>query len=45
VAAYSINAAKLDTWVKMAAGTRRVVVQSWDANGVIYKTAIYVNVK
>ena len=45
IAAYSINAANLDTWVKMSSGTRRVVVQSWDANGVVYKTAIYVNVK
>jgi PKD repeat protein len=45
VAAYSVSAAKLDTWVKMAPGTRRVVVQCWDANGLVYKTAIYVNVK
>jgi PKD repeat protein len=45
IAAYSINAAKLDTWVAMKSGTRYVVVQSWDANGVVYKTPIYVNVK
>ena len=45
IAVYSINAAKLDTWVKMATGTRRMVVQCWDANGIVYKTAIYVNVK
>jgi PKD repeat protein len=45
IAAYSINAAKLDTWVKMATGMRRVVVQCWDANGIVYKTVINVNVK
>lgn len=45
VAVYSTNAAKLDTWLKMARGTRRVVVQAWDSNGVIYKNTLYVNVK
>lgn len=44
IAVYSTSAAKMDIWLKMAPGTRRVVVQAWDGNGVIYKTVMYITV-
>jgi PKD repeat protein len=42
---YSVNAAKLDTYVKMSSGTHSVVVQAWDSNGVVYKWSNTVTVK
>jgi PKD repeat protein len=44
VAVYSTSTAKLDTWLKLSRGARRVVVQAWDANGVVYKTTSFVTV-
>jgi PKD repeat protein len=46
VAVYSINnVSQIDTYVKMATGSRRLVVQAWDANGVVYKNVQYITVK
>ena len=46
VAVYSISkVSQVDTYVKMATGSRRVVVQAWDANGVVYKNVQYITVK
>jgi PKD repeat protein len=44
VAVYSINAAKLDTFVKMAIGSRRLTVQAWENNGTVIKKTIYITV-
>jgi PKD repeat protein len=44
-AVYSVNAANLDTFVKMARGNRRVSVQAWDSKGAILKSTVYVTVK
>jgi VCBS repeat-containing protein len=45
VVKYSVNnVSKIDAWVKMAKGTRRITVQSWDSLGTVYKSTVYVNV-
>ena len=46
VVKYSINnVSKIDTWVKMAKGTRRITVQSWDSAGTVNKSTLYISVK
>lgn len=45
VAVYQINAAKLDTPVTMARGTRRVTAQAWETTGKVLKTTISINVQ
>ncbi len=42
--AYSVSSAKIDTMLSMSAGTHNMVVQSWDAAGVIQKLARTVTV-
>lgn len=45
VAVYSVNnVSQIDTNVIMSSGSRRVVVQAWDANGVVYKSTQYITV-
>ena len=41
---YSAPAGSLDTYIKMALGTRRVTVQARDSSGVYFKQTIYVTV-
>lgn len=42
--AYSTSAANVDTSLALAAGSRYIVVQSWDTTGVVVKSAVTVNV-
>jgi hypothetical protein len=43
VASYEVlKTAELDTSLSLAAGTRRVTVQAWDAAGAIFKSTMYV---
>jgi hypothetical protein len=39
VSRFAVNAAKLDTSMQLAAGTRNVTIQAWDATGKIYKNS------
>lgn len=41
---YKQNVSKVDTYIQPAAGKRYVVVQAWDKNGGIFKTAVTINV-
>jgi len=45
VAAYTVNGASIDTYLKMANGTYNVVVQAWDNCGNVYKTPLQVTVE
>jgi hypothetical protein len=45
VSAYTVDAASLDTYLKMANGTYHVVVQAWDNCGNVYKTPLQVTVE
>ncbi len=42
--AYTVNAASLDTSIDMPAGTRYLVVQSWDSTGAVKKQPLTVTV-
>ncbi|MEO5936725.1 MAG: hypothetical protein ABIP81_05890 [Terriglobales bacterium] len=42
--AFSANAASIDTSIAMAAGTRNIVIQSWDSAGVVRKQPLTVTV-
>jgi hypothetical protein len=42
---YGVASNKLDTWLTMAVGWRKVVVQAWDKAGNVYKKPLSVNVK
>ena len=44
VSKYTSTSWLLDTYVALAAGTRQVLVQAWDSNGVTYKAAISITV-
>jgi len=44
VSAYTVNAAYLDTSLKMALGTHNVVVQAWDSMGAVYKSSLSITV-
>src|SRR5207248_4757726 len=41
---YLANAAALDTYVNLAAGSHNTVVQAWDNTGAVYKSGLTVNV-
>jgi len=45
VSMYAINAAKLDTYLKLAAGSHHMVVQAWDNTGAVYKTLVLITLK
>jgi hypothetical protein len=45
VSAYTVNAASLDTYLKMKNGTYNVVIQAWDKCGNVYKTPLLVAVE
>jgi hypothetical protein len=45
VAAYTVNGASMDTYLRMATGTYNVVVQAWDNCGNAYKTPLRVTVE
>jgi PKD repeat protein len=45
VSAYTVNAASLDTWIKMSLGTRNVVVQAWDSTGAVFKTPLTLTIR
>ncbi|MCI0352397.1 MAG: PKD domain-containing protein [Acidobacteriales bacterium] len=45
IAVYSVNAAKVDRYLNMARGTRRVTAQAWDSKGTIFKSTVYVTVR
>ena len=45
VGAYTVDAASLDTYLKMANGTYNVVVQAWDNCGNVYKSPLQVTVE
>ena len=42
---FQTNASSVDTYINAGAGTHNVVVQSWDANGAIYKQSVAVSVE
>lgn len=42
--AFSTGSASFDTYIAMAAGTRNIVVQSWDSSGVVRKQPLTISV-
>ncbi|MCA1554756.1 MAG: hypothetical protein LC737_10295, partial [Chloroflexi bacterium] len=42
--AYSVSAAKIDTYVSMATGKHAIVVQSWDSKGLVSKSSFSVSI-
>jgi mRNA-degrading endonuclease toxin of MazEF toxin-antitoxin module len=44
VAAFTVNANKIDTNLQVASGSRYIVIQSWDSTGAVQKSALTVNV-
>jgi PKD repeat protein len=43
VSMYTVSAAKLDTYLKLAAGSHRVVVVAWDNTGASYASQVTIN--
>lgn len=41
---YSVQAAKLDTYVSMTQGSHRITVQAWDSSGSVYKKGLSLTV-
>lgn len=41
---YTVNAAKLDTYVSSPTGQHVITVQAWDSTGAVYKSALTINV-
>jgi hypothetical protein len=45
VSAFTINAASIDTMLAISPGTHFMVVQAWDAKGVVFKTSLTIRVQ
>ena len=45
VAAYTVNASSIDTYLTMANGNYNTVVQAWDNCGNVYKTPVSITVE
>jgi len=45
VSAYHTSAARLDTYVRMSAGSRRLTVKAWDSKGAVHGSTLTLTVK
>jgi hypothetical protein len=45
VAAYTVNASSIDTYLTMANGNYNTVIQAWDNCGNVYKTPVSITVE
>ncbi len=45
VSMYTVNANTVDTYVALASGKHRLVVQAWDATGAVFKSTIQITVR